>query len=103
MSNIIQRLKDAEEKLNGLTKRLKNALNGETFDEPIQSDKWRNIYFFKCGKSFLGAKVWPTAESAKAVADKWENKLIKPGIILVWNMPAESYSHCIQIPWKEKP
>lgn len=65
-------------------------------DAPIESDKWRNLLFDKNGLSYRGIRIFKSEMVAKIAADgldKEKHTITMDGII-----PAEEYSHVIQMP-----
>lgn len=73
--------------------------------EPIKADRWKNLFFFRDGKTYLSRRVSLSEEEAKRKAERIlrHNKTAggvfgKPDGL---KAPRGSLSHAVQIPWKE--
>lgn len=78
----------------------------EKYDVPIKSDQWRNLWFYKHGKSYMDSLVFSSLyEAIKDVRCVFRIGGDAGEICsedLSWTFPAKNYSHVIQIPWKTK-
>lgn len=80
--------------------------NLDYLDAPIESEKWRNLHFSKCGKTFFGTPTYKSAEEARSIIElaysDWKNGigqydgLGSADIKILY----KDYSHTIQIPVK---
>ena len=77
----------------------------EKLDEPVKSDLWRNLHFFKDGKTHLGANIG-TFEEVAAIARETlvfvADTTISMHHFTISNLifRKTDYSHAIQIPVK---
>lgn len=77
----------------------------EKLDEPVKSERWRNLHFRKNGKSCFGRSEFTSEKAALAAAmdhlsalasDKYNYSISGSGE----KYPKSEYSHAIQIPVK---
>lgn len=83
-------------------------------EEPIEAKAWRNLYFTKSGRSYIGYGVWPTEQIAREVFVAAMANADVPCVVVI-NGPTigcavedgellpslhkSEVSHAIPIPW----
>lgn len=73
--------------------------------EPIESDKWKNLFFYRTGKTFLSRRIHSSERIAKRGAERiLRHNKHGAGVFGRPNgpkAPRGSLSHAVQVPWKE--
>ncbi len=88
------------------------------FDQPIESDKWKNLHFSTCGLSLLSLATFASEQEAKDTLKERVPLLLSGQIVFGLGRPfylgnlrsyhavdckeVYVYSHSIQVPYKEE-
>ena len=81
--------------------KLKTTPKEIDYDAPIKSDKWKNLYFDKNGKSFRGIKNFICEKEALNYAKDCLSNNYYWLDTIDGKLEVKNARYAIQIPWKE--